>query len=199
MANPSNIVLKRGLIGFLYRWLRNVGVIAAVTGLGFIIADAYRVTHDGRAEATVKRIEIACALQGDSFLYQAVMIETECGETDAIRAQYKIPLIVKERRMARLSFTSEIGAAYEVSLAADDLGPKGAMAGDVVAILYDRSNPEIVRAPPTFAAYLKSARLLLAGLLALAIVVLMRRAASWRGDVEAEVAELARRAGARRA
>ena len=48
----ADIVLKRGLVGYLYRWLRNAGVIATVTGLGFIIANAYQATHDGQADAT---------------------------------------------------------------------------------------------------------------------------------------------------
>jgi hypothetical protein len=108
-----------------------------------------------------------------------------------VRARYKIPLIVKERRMARLSFSSEIGAEYEVSVAADALGRAETHEGDVIPILYDRSNPEIVRAVPEVSTYVKSARILFGGLLALALVLLMRWAANWRGDVEAEVAELA--------
>jgi len=187
----ADIVLKRGLVGYLYRWLRNAGVIATVSGLGFLIAHAYQATHDGRADATVARIDMACVLQGESFLYQAVVIDAECGETDAVRARYKIPLIVKERRMVQLSFSSEIGADYEVSIAADALGRAETHEGDVIPILYERSNPEIVRAVPEVSTYVKSARILFGGLLALALVLLMRWAANWRGDVEAEVAELA--------
>ncbi len=49
MSDPTGIVLKRGLIGFVYRWLRNAGAVATVTGLGFLLAYSYQATHDGRA------------------------------------------------------------------------------------------------------------------------------------------------------
>ncbi len=123
--------------------------------------------------------------------------EAECGETDQVRASYKIPLAVKELKLARLSFTSELGALYDVRIALDKLHQPQARLWDVIPILYDRSDPKIVRPVPALSTYLKSARILLGGLLALAIVAAMRWAAAWRGDVEAEVAELRQSAAAR--
>lgn len=189
----ADIVLKQGLVGFVYRWLRNAGVLATVTGFGFIIANAYMDATYGHADATIQRIEIACVLQGESFFYQAVAFETECADTEKVRATYKIPLVVKEVRLGRLVYQSEIGAAYRLRIALAKLKMPEAQQWDAIPILYDRGNPKNVRPVPTLATYLHHARILIMGLLALAAALAMRWAANWRGDVDDEVAELARR------
>lgn len=194
----ADIVLKQGLVGFVYRWLRNAGVVATVTGLGFIIANAYMDATYGRADASVQRIEIACVLQGESFFYQAVAFEAECGETDKIRASYKIALAVKEVRLARLDYTSELGVPYKSRIALAKLGVPEAQQWEVIPILYDRANPEGIRAVPTLKTYLKNARVFLFGLFALLAALAMRWAANWRGNVDDEVAELAQAHMARR-
>ena len=194
MSDPTDIVLKRGLIGFVYRWLRNAGVVATVTGIGFIVANIYMDATYGHADAKVQRIEIACMLQGESFIYSAVAFEAECSETDQVRATYKIALAVKEVRLGRIIYQSEIGATYKVRIALAKLKVPDAQQGDTIAILYDASDPRNIRPVPTLSTYLHHARIFFMGVLALMAVLFMRWAANWRGDVEAEVAELARNA-----
>lgn len=56
----KNDALSYGLVGYLYRWLRNGGAVAIATGLYLIGPLAYHAVQDGRAEAEVLRLEIAC-------------------------------------------------------------------------------------------------------------------------------------------
>lgn len=197
MALASDNVLKIGLVGFVYRWLRNAGVVALAYGTWLIASSAYQDAQDGRARATVSRLEVACFLQGDGFFYQAFTVDAECGATDSERARYRIPLVVREVMTARLAFQSEGGADYVAWARLDDLNAPQLQSGDEVDISYDRSNPERVRAAVTAASYLKGARVIAGGMLALLAVVFMRWAAAWRGDVDAEIAALRRAHAAR--
>jgi hypothetical protein len=190
MINGTASVLKSGIVGYVYRWLRNAGIVAVAAGTGLLASDVYHTSLDGHAQATIVRLDIQCVLQGDGFLHQAIAIEIECGEADAERARYKIPLAVREATYAHLSFQSEIGATYEVRASLAGLNAEGAQRGEAIAITYSRSNPENIRAAASDRNTLKAARLLIGGLIALGLVLAMRWAAAWRGDVDAEVAEL---------
>lgn len=185
----SNPVLKTGLVGYLYRWLRNAGVLALAGGFWLMGSSFYYASRDGHAQARLRRVDVTCQLRGDGFWVQAITLPVVCSEAKQVRARYRTPLKLEEIGIARLVFRSEAGVSYDAQLPLADLGA-GAKSGDSIAITYDRQNPEDVRPAASRATYLKGARVVVGGLLALLIAGFMRWAASWRGDVDAEVAAL---------
>ena len=196
MRNAS--VLKSGLVGYVYRWLRNAGVVAVAGGAGPLAVNAYHGTYDGRTDATVSALEIACVLTGDSYLTSAFVKDVECGEAESIRsANSKFPFAIREVTYARLSYQSEIGADYAARLSLEALGQANLQRGDTVTILYSRNDPSEVRALPTRAQYKRGGVPLGGGWLMLMVVGLARRAATFESDVGAEVAALERAHAAR--
>ena len=193
----KNAVLSYGLIGYLYRWMRNGGVVAIAISAFLAGKNVYHVTFDGRAEASVLRIEIVCFLRGESLIYRAMTIETECGDPDVGRAKAPpdVALELQEETYVRLEFKSEIGAEYRVRARAARLGITGPERGMTLPILYNRANPKEVWPLPTVASYWKAASAFAGGIVTLLIALFARRAANYRGDVEAEVAALAKAAG----
>ena len=193
----NNPLLSFGLIGYLYRWMRNGGVIALATSAVLVGKNVYHLTFDGRAEATVLRIEIVCFLRGESLMYRAMTIETECGDPDAGRAKAPpgVGLELQEETYVQLEYKSEIGAEYRVRARAQRLGLTDPQRGTAVPILYNRSNPKENWPLPTAASYWKAASAFAGGVLMLLIAFFARRAANYRGDVDAEVAALAKAAG----
>ncbi len=185
--------LKSGLAGYLYRWLRNAGVVAAAMGVWLTGTNLYHASMDGRAEARVTALEIVCVLKGEGLLYRAVTQEVECEQADATRAaNANIPHAVREVPYARLSFQSEISADYEARLSLEDLKQPDLQRGDTVAISYSRTDPNEVRAVADTASYLRGLWLLGSGLVMLALVMLARRAVTFESGVDAEVAALER-------
>jgi hypothetical protein len=182
---------KSGLAGYLYRWLRNGGVAAFVTGAGLLGVNLYHASQDGRAVAKVTAIEIACVLKGEGWLYRSFVREVECGDADALKAaNANIPLSTRDVAYARLIFQSDIGAEYTARLSLEDLKRLDLQRGDTVEVLYNRSNPSDVRAIADAASYLHSALLALGGLFMLALAFLARRAVSYNTGVDTEVAAL---------
>ncbi len=185
--------LKSGLAGYLYRWLRNGGVVACVAGAAMIGIDGYHALSDSRAEATVKGIEIACVLKGEGVLYRAVTQEVECGQADAMReANANISLVTRDVPYARLAYTSEIGAAYTARLSLDDLRRPDLQRGDTVAVTYNRANPSEARAVADASSYTRGLLLIGAGVMMLALIWVARRAINFETGVDAEVAALER-------
>jgi hypothetical protein len=182
-------VLQSGLIGYLYRWLRNGGVVAIATGLYLIGPLAYHAIQDGRAGAEVVRIEIECVVAERTWFAPP----TKC-YPDAITAQ-----TAHDVAFAVLAFKSEIGAEYVARLKIEDLHRRNLQRGDTVGITYARDNPNFISAVPTLASFAKGGWLIASGLLMLAVALLARRAVNYRGDLDAEIAELARAAAGRSA
>lgn len=192
----SNPVLKTGLIGYLYRWLRNAGALALAGGFWLMGSGFYYASRDGHAQARLTRVDVTCQLRGDGFWVQAITLPVECSEADLVRARYSTPLKLEEIGIARLIFRSEAGVTVDAHLPLADLG-EGAKSGDTVAITYEREAPEKVRPAASGATYLKGAQIVLGGLLALLLAGFMRWAAAWRGDVDSEVAALRKAHAAR--
>lgn len=185
--------LKSGLVGYVYRWLRNAGVVAVVSGGGLLVNDAYHAHQDAPAEATVTALEIACVLTGNSTLTQAYQKDIECSDADGIiAANPKMPLAVREITYARLSYRSDSGADYTARLAVDALGRPDIQRGESVQILYARANPSEARAVASAARTRRSALLLGAGVLMLVLIIFARKAAGYQSDVADEVAALQR-------
>ena len=197
-------VLKSGLAGYIYRWLRNGGVVALVAGAAMIGIDGYHALSDGRAEATVTGIEIACVLKGEGLQYRAVAQEVVCSQADAMReANSSIPLVTRDVPYAQLSYRSEIGAEYTARLRLDDLRRPELQRGDSVAVTYNRNNPSEARAVADASSYTSGLLLISAGVMMLALIWVARRAVSFETGVDAEVAALeaayaARKTAARR-
>ena len=189
MDRPS--ALRTGLIGYLYRWLRNGGVAAVVSGIGLI---GFNVSHemaDGHADATVQYFEVRCVLRGKQLIYRAISIAVDCADVEATKAKYThVTFGVSEHTYARLVYQSEIGASYQARVSLDAIGRPDVQRGDTIPVIYSRANPNKIRMAATVSSYVKSAWLLASGLIMLLLVWLVRRAANYQGDVAAEVAAL---------
>ncbi len=184
-------VLKSGLAGYLYRWLRNGGVVALTIGLGWIGLSAIHAVMDGRARATVTGLEIVCVLEGQSLLTRGVAREVECSEAEALKAANAgLNLEVKDVAYARFSFQSEIGAGYDGRLRLSALQRPDLRRGDQIEILYNRANPSDVRAIADAASYFHSVLLALGGLFMLGLAYPARRAVSYNTGVDTEIAAL---------
>lgn len=186
MRNAS--ALHAGLIGYLYRWLRNAGLVAFAGGGLLLGVETYHEVHDGRADATVTSLEIACVLVGDSVLTSALAKRVECSEADAVKAHNaQVPLAVREELYVRIAFQSEIGADYHARLSAASLGKPDVQRGETVSILYDRANPLKVRGVPGAARYAHGGGMLAAGFALLMLVSGIRRIAGYRSNVATEI------------
>ena len=183
--------MQSGLIGYIYRWLRNGGLVAVVMGGGWLTLDATHALQDGRADATVSGIEIVCELTVPGKLADTVAREMDCGEAGARRAaSTSVTLAVREVAYAKVKFKSEIGADYASRLRLGPVPQDDVQRGDTVPLLYSRDNPNDVRAITSAGDNLKSAGVLAAGLVMLMLCWLLRRAAAYEGSVAGEVAEL---------
>ena len=189
MSNDS--VLKSGLVGYVYRWLRNAGVVLFLSGAALVAVNAFQAFSDGRATATVTGLEIDCVLQGQGIYNRYLSAEIDCNSPNALKAAASgLPVVLSEVTYARLAYQSEIGADYAAQLSLEALGLPNLQRGDTVTILYSRNDPSEVRALPTRAQYKRGSALLGGGLLMLLLVWIARRAATFESDVGAEVAAL---------
>ena len=183
--------LKSGLIGYLYRWLRNGGIAMTATGLGLIGINVYHEITDGHAEATVQYFEVRCVLRGEQLIYRAVSIAVDCADVEATKAKYPhVTFGVSEFTYARLAYKSEIGADYQARVSLEAMAEPDVQRGDTIPVIYSRANPNKIRMVATVSSYLKPAWLLVSGLVMLLLVWLVRRAANYEGDIAAEVAAL---------
>jgi hypothetical protein len=186
MSGPS--VLKFGLVGYVYRGLRDGGFVAIATGVWVLAGTLIPAINDGRVDATVIDIEAGCAFNRDlGDVTGLTGAKPDCSTPAMIQTG-----LVSEVPVAKLSFAARPGEIYRSEIRLDDLNRPDLTRGDVVEIAYNRDNPAIVRAVPAFAEYLEGLGLIAAGILMFAVVWLARRAADYRGDVDAEVAELER-------
>jgi hypothetical protein len=184
-------VLKTGLLGHIYRALRDGGVIAVVAGLWMLGATLYPALNDGRADATVTGIEFGCAFNRD--LGDVAGVTGTTGATPNCNTPALVQAgIVREVKVAKLTFESETGESHRSEIPLDDLKQPDLQSGDNVQIAYSRDYPEIARAVPGLMDYAQGLALLTCGLIMLALVWFARRAANYRSDVDAEVAELER-------
>ena len=189
---------KSGLAGYLYRWLRNGGVVALTLGIGWIGFSATHAMTDGRAAATVTGLEIVCVLEGQSLLTRAIAREVECSDAAALKeANAGLNLEVRDVAYARFRFQSEIGAGYDGRLSLSVLQRPDLQRGDTIEVLYSRSNPSDVRAIADAASYLHAALLALGGVFMLALAFLARRAVNYNTGVDTEIAALERAYAAR--
>jgi hypothetical protein len=181
----KNDALSFGLIGYLYRWLRDGGIITIATGLYLIGPLAYHALQNGRTEARVVRLEIACVAERKWYDFSNFS-QTLCSNREVSQA----PTAAGDVAFAVLAFKSDIGAEYVARLKLDDLHRPNLQRDDRVGITYARDNPNLVGAVPTLASFAEGGWLIASGVLMLALVALARRAARYRGDVEEEVAAL---------
>jgi hypothetical protein len=180
--------LKTGIVGYVYRGLRDGGVIAILSGAWMFGATLYPAMKAGRAEATVTGIEISCAFIKDLGDVSAMSgVTPDCSVPEVMQTG-----LVSEVTFAKLAYKSAIGAAYHSEIRVDDLKRPDLRRGDSVQIAYDRDDPRIVRAVPGFGDYVYGVALIAGGVLMLVLTWLARRAETYRGDVDAEVAELER-------
>ena len=187
--------LKTGLVGYVYRGLRDGGFVAIATGMWMFGATLYAALQSGRAEATVTAIEIACIFTRDLGNVEAVTnARPDCGNPALLQSG-----LVAEATFAKLSYASEGGAQYHSEIRVDDLPRPDVQRGETVEIAYSLDDPAKARAVPSFTGYLQGLGLIGIGVLMLMMVVLAKRAANYRGDVDAEVAELERAHRARTA
>jgi hypothetical protein len=187
--------LKTGIVGYVYRGLRDGGVIAIATGAWMFGATLYPAMKAGRTEATVTGIEISCAFIKDLGDVGAMSgVTPDCSVPEVMHSG-----LVSEMTFAKLAYKSAIGAAYHSEIRVDDLKRPEVQRGDTVQIAYDRDDPHIVYAVPGFGDYVYGLALIVSGLLMLVMVWLARRAENYRGDVNAEVAALERAYRARAA
>jgi hypothetical protein len=191
----SATVLKTGLVGYVYRGLRDGGLIALTAGFWMLGSTIYPAMHDGRAEATVTGIEIDCAFNRDlGDVTGLTGAKPDCS-TPAL-AQMGL---VDDATFAKITFAAETGETHRSEIRIDDLKRPGLQRGDTVEIAYSRDNPTYVRAVPGVSDYLQGIAVVAGGLLMLAMVWFARRAANYQSDVDAEVAELERAYRARTA
>ena len=181
-------VLKTGMIGHVYRALRDGGVLAIATGVWMFASTIYPALTGERATARVTNIEIGCA-----FNSELGAVESMTG----LAADCSSPAIVAmglagEIKIAQLIFLSQIGAQYSAEVPFDSLNNANLQPGDTVVISYERDNPQSVHALPGLWDYLCACSPILAGIMALGLLVLARRAENYRSDITAEIAELER-------
>ena len=181
--------LNEGLVGYLYRWMRNFGIGITLTGAVWLGLDLYHASQDGRALATVQGIEVMCVLQADSLIEAET--EVECGDVEATKAALpNVTFTVREVTYAKVAYQSDIGADYTAKIAVADLGAIDVHSSASVAIQYDRNDPSDARAVAGLGSMLSSGLLFVFGLFVLAGVVVVRRMANYRSDVGAEVEAL---------
>lgn len=181
-------VLKTGIVGHVYRALRDGGVLAIATGVWMFASTLYPALTGERATARVVNIEIGCA-----FNPELSSVESITG----IAADCSVPAIVAlglvgDVKIARLAFASRIGAQYGAEVPFDSLHKPDLQAGDTVVISYARDNPQNVHALPGWWDYFCVSSPILAGMMLLGLLYFARRAEGYRSDINAEIAELER-------
>ena len=180
--------LNEGIVGYLYRWLRNFGFGMTLTGLVLLGLDLRHASEDGRAMANVQGLVIMCAIQAEGLIEAET--EVECGDVEATKAALpNVKFTVREVTYAKVAYQSDIGASYTARIAAANF-PKGVERGASVAIQYDRNDPSDARPVAGLMSMLGSALLLVFGLLVLTGVFIVRRMANFRSDVGTEVEAL---------
>ena len=181
--------LNEGLVGYLYRWLRNFGIGMTLTGAVLLGLDLRHASEDGRAMANVQGLVVMCAIQAEGLIEAET--EVECGDVEATKAALpNVKFTVREVTYAKVAYQSDIGASYTARIAAADLGAKDAVRGASFVIQYDRNDPSDARPVAGLMSMLSSGLLLIFGLLVLAGVFIVRRMANFRSDVGAEVEAL---------
>lgn len=190
---PTSPALKTGLVGYLYRWVRNAGILALLSGTALISNAAFRHAGDLHTVATVSHLEIACELVGASIFSSAVVRDVECSNAAAIRsANAHMPLNSREVTYARLDYQTASGASLSARIRAEALGRPDIQRGDILTVAYRAADENEVRPVTTLASLSGALALFAAGLFAMMIVMFARRAASFQSDVALEVADLKR-------
>lgn len=187
--------LKTGMIGHVYRALRDGGMLAIAAGVWMFASTIYPSLKGERATARVTNIEIGCA-----FIAELGSVESMTG----LAADCSAPAImamglVGEIKIAKLIFASHIGAQYSAEVPFDSLNTPSLQPGDTVVISYSPDNPQSAHALPGLWDYSCASAPILAGMMALGLLYLARRAENYRSDVNAEIAELERAYRARTA
>ncbi len=178
--------LKTGIVGYIYRALRDGGVIAIATGLWMFGATLYPAMKAGRADATVTAIEIGCAFNSSLGDVEAMSgVTPDCNTPELVQTG-----LVGEVTVAKLSYATAAGENYRSEVPLDDLKRPDLRRGDTVQIAYSHDAPRTARAVPGLSDYAEGLALIAGGLVMLGLVWLARRAANYRSDVDAEVAEL---------
>lgn len=178
--------LKTGIVGYLYRALRDGGIIAIASGLWMFGATLYPAMRAGRAEATVTAIEIGCAFNRSLGDVEAMSgVTPDCNTPELVQTG-----LVSEVTVAKLSYATPAGETYHWDVPLEDLRRPDLRRGDTVEITYNRDTPGVARAVPGLSDYAEGLALIAGGLMMLGLVWFARRVASYRSDVDAEVAEL---------
>lgn len=178
--------LKTGIVGHVYRALRDGGILAIAAGVWMFASTLYPALMGERATARVVNIEIGCA-----FNPELGSVESLTG----IAADCSVPAIVAmglvgDIKIARLAYASRIGAQYSAEVPFDTLNKPDLQPGDTVGISYQRDNPQNVHALPGWWDYFCVSSPILAGMMLLGLLYFARRAENYRSDVNAEIAEL---------
>lgn len=181
-------VLKTGMIGHVYRALRDGGVLAIATGVWMVASTIYPALTGERATARVANIETGCAFNSELGAVESMTGLTADCSSPALVAMG----LASEMKIANLNFQSQLGALYSAEVPFDSLNDPNLQTGDTVVISYARDDPQSVHALPGLWDCLCACAPILAGIMALGLLVLARRAENYRSDINAEIAELER-------
>lgn len=190
MTTPQ--VLKVGLVGYLYRWLRNAGVIALVSGAAVLAFTVDRTAGDQRAMATVSRTEIVCEIVEESLLNTGAVHEVECSQAAAIvEHNSHMAIASREAVFLHLSYQTATGENRSARVRADEFTEDVLSRGDELEIAY-RDNTSEVRPPVVSGSLMRALWLMLGGVLALMLVFAVRRAANFESSVDDEIEDMRR-------
>ena len=136
--------LKIGMIGHVYRALRDGGMLAIAAGVWMFASTIYPSLKGERATARVTNIEIGCA-----FIAELGSVESMTG----LAADCSAPAImamglVGEIKNTKLIFASHIGAQYSAEVPFDSLNMPALQPGETVVISYSPDNPQNAHALP---------------------------------------------------
>ena len=180
--------LKTGMIGHVYRVLRDGGMLAIATGVWMFASTIYPALKGERATARVTNIEIGCA-----FISELNAVGSMTGLSADCSAPGIVAMgLVGEIKIAKLVFASHIGAQYSAEVPFDSLNTPALQPGDTVVISYSPGNPQDAHALPGIWDYLCASAPIVAGFMALGLICLARRAENYRSGVNAEIADLER-------
>lgn len=190
MTAPA--ALKTGLVGYLYRWIRNAGIVAFLSGTIMLLHSVHGEVVNQSAIASVSRIEIACEITGAGWLNSTFVRDVECSDVAAVlAANSQLVLTSREVSYAHLSYRTQAGEEHTARARSDAF--EGAMRrGDEVEIAYRSNDPASVWPNTGSSAWIRAVGMMLGGLIALLFVLAVRRAACFESNVADEIVELKR-------
>lgn len=191
------VALKTGLVGYLYRWIRNAGIVAVLSGAAMLAYAMHGMAVNQRAIASVSRIEIECEIAGIGWLNSTFVRAVECGNAAAVlAANPHMALASREVTYAHMHFRTLSGEERAARVSANAFVGE-LRRGDEIEIVYRDNDATTVWPNTTSGAWMRAAGTMAGGLIALLLVLAARRAACFESNVADEIVELKRAHDAR--